>query len=152
MAAQLPDLIWLDGTQMDLYSNPLEQYWPQDSKRPAFQTVSECKRGYVATWEIRDNILLLKSLEAKITKRYFLFWKKIIPYSLKMLFKKAGDRAVMATWFTGKIRIPQGNRTYYVHEGYDSRFERETLITIDKAKVIKTVVLDYTRQELVVAG
>ena len=81
-----------------------------------------------------------------------LFWKKIIPYSLKMLFKKAGDRAVMATWFTGKIRIPQGNRTYYVHEGYDSRFERETLITIDKAKVIKTVVLDYTRQELVVAG
>ncbi len=150
MAAQLPDIIYYDGIRMDLYSNPLELYWDQNNKRPDFETSKECKRGYVATWEIRDDILLLKSLEAKIKKRYFLFWKKIIPYSLKMLFKKAGDRAVTATWFTGKIRIPQGNRTFYVHDGYESRFEREMLITIQKAKVLKTVVLDYTKQELLV--
>ncbi|MBL7872441.1 MAG: hypothetical protein JNM78_12565 [Cyclobacteriaceae bacterium] len=152
MAAQLPDLIWIDGKQMDLYSNPLELYWGQLNKRPNFQTSPDCKRGYIATWEIRNEILSLTHVEAKIRKSYFLFWKKIISYSLKMLFKKAGDRSVTATWVAGKLRIPQGNRTLYVDEGYESRFECEMIITIQKAKVLKTVVIDYTKQELVVAG
>lgn len=150
MAAQLPDLIWLDGKLMDLYSNPLELYWDQYKKRPNFQTSPECKRGYIATWEIRNETLSLNYIEAKIKRRYFLFWKKIVPYSLNRLFKKAGNRSVTATWVTGKLRIPQGNRTFYVDEGYESRFEREMVITIQKAKVLKTVVIDYTRQELLV--
>lgn len=149
MAAQLPDLIWLDGIRMDLYSNPLELYWDQHI-RPDFVTSAECKRGYIAKWEIRNDTLMLNRIEGKIKKRYFFFWKKIIPYTLNKLFKKAGDRSVIATWVTGKLRIPQGNRTFYVHEGYESRFEREMVITIQKAKVIKTVVIDYTKKELLV--
>ena len=149
MAAQLPDLIWFDGKRMDLYSNPLELYWDQHN-RPDFVTSPECKRGYLAKWEIRNDTLMLNRIEGKIKKSYFLFWKKIVPYSLNMLFKKAGDRSVTATWFTGKLRIPQGNRTFYVDDGYESRFEREMVITIQKAKVVKTVVIDYSRQELFV--
>lgn len=149
MAAQLPDHIWLNGKRMDLYSNPLELYWDQHNKRPNFQTSEECKRGYIAKWEIRNDTLMLNRIEGNVKKNYFLFWKKIVPYSLNMLFKKAGDRSVVASWVTGKLRVPQGNRTFYVHEGYESRFEREMVITIQKAKVIKTVVIDYTKQELV---
>jgi hypothetical protein len=152
MAAQLPDLIFYDGAQLDLYSNPLELYWDQHKERPNFQTSRECKRGYVATWEIRNNTLTLNALEAKIKKRYFLFWKKTVPYALKNLFKKAGDRSVTATWVTGKLRIPQGNRTFFVDEGYESRFEREMVLSIEKAMVVKTVVLDYAKKELVVGG
>jgi hypothetical protein len=149
MAAQLPDVLILDGKKMDLYSNPLEPYWIfSKRKRPVFQTTASCKRGYIATWQICDKLLILKGIEASVEKRSLLFWKKTIRYSLKMLFRKERGAGVVALWFTGKIRIPHGNRTLYVHHEYDSRFEREMVITVDKGKVVKTVVLDYTQQKL----
>ena len=153
MAAQLPDIIILHGERMDLYSNPLELYWTlSKKKRPAFQTSSTCKRGYIATWEILDKKLLLKSVDGNAEVSSFIFWKKVVRYSVGMLFSKARNRAIIATWFTGKIRIPQGNRTLYVHNEYDSRFEREMVITLEQGNVTKTVVLDYTQQKLQVEG
>ena len=153
MAAQLPDIIIINGEQMDLYSNPLEQYWTlYKKKRPIFETSSTCKRGYIATWEILDKKLLLRSMDGNAEVRSFVFWKKTIRYSIGMLFSKARNRAIIATWFTGKIRIPQGNRTLYVHNEYDSRFEREMVITVEQGGVTKTVVLDYSQQKLQVEG
>lgn len=153
MAAQLPDIIILHGERMDLYSNPLEQYWTfNKKKRPVFLASTMCKRGYVATWEILDKQLILRSIDGNIQRRSFLFWKKMVRLSLNMLFKKAGSRSVIANWFTGKIRIPQGNRTLYVHNEYDSRFEREMVITIERGIVVKSVVLDYAQQKLQVEG
>ncbi len=153
MAAQLPDLILLHGERMDLYSNPLEQYWDLHKKKcPVFHASSMCKRGYIATWEILDKKLLLRGIDGNVERRSFIFWKKIVRYSVGMLFSKARNRAIIATWFTGKIRIPQGNRTLYVHNEYDSRFEREMVITIDQGNVVKTVILDYSQQKLQVEG
>lgn len=153
MAAQLPDIIIMNGKRMDLYSNPLEQYWSlKKKKRPAFLSSSSCKRGYTATWEILNKKLLLKSIDGKAEKHFFIFWKKIVPYSVTNLFSMARNRAIIATWFTGKIRIPQGNRTLYVHNEYDSRFEREMVITIERGNVVKTVVLDNVHQRLQVEG
>lgn len=149
MAAQLPDFILHQGTKMDLYSNPLEPYWTlHRKKRPAFIPSKSCKRGYIATWEIRDKQLFLIHLDGKIERRSFLFWKKIVPYPLKKLFRKAGDRTVLANWFTGKLRIPQGNRTFYVHHEYDSRFESEMIITLERGNVVKTVIVDFSNQKL----
>ncbi len=153
MAAQLPDVMILNGTKVDLYSNPLESYWdlyPQ--KRPVFQSTESCKRGYIATWELHDHRLILRDVKGNIQKSNFIFWKKVIPYSWKMLFPKVQSNGVVASWFTGKIRIPQGNKLFYVHHGYDSRFEREIIITIDKGEAIKTVELDYTQKKLVVGN
>jgi hypothetical protein len=59
---------------------------------------------------------------------------------------------VRASWFSGKLRIPQGKRTLYVHHEYDSRFEREMVITVEQGNVIKTVVLDYVGQKLQVGA
>ncbi len=59
MAAQLPDKILLNGEQVDLYTNPLEQYWIRnDKKHPRFLSAPNCQRGYVAHWEIKDDQLL----------------------------------------------------------------------------------------------
>ena len=153
MAAQLPDNILYEGEKMDLYSNPLENYWAlRNKKRPNFYWTPICKRGYVATWEIIDNQLILRSIDGNVEKRYFLFWKKPVRCTLKMIFSKAGVGGVKASWFSGKIRIPQGKRTLYVHNEYDSRFEREMVITVEQGNVVKTVVLDYIQQKLQVAG
>ena len=153
MAAQLPDIIHIHGEKFDLYSNPLEQYWSlKKKKRPDFLWSSMCKRGYIASWEIMDNQLILRSIDGNVEKRSFIFWKKTVRYILQMLFPKAGPGGVRANWFTGKIRIPQGKRTLYVHHEYDSRFEKELVITIQQGTIVKTVVLDYENQQLKVGG
>ena len=38
--------------------------------------------------------------------------------------------------------------TMYEHNNYDSRFEKETIITVEYGAVMKTVTLDYTQQTL----
>ena len=57
---------------------------------------------------------------------------------------------VLANWFSGKLRVPAGNMTQYEHFSYNSRFEKEIIITVDKGQVIKMVTLDYTQQKLIV--
>lgn len=149
MAAQFPDIILYEGEKLELYSNPLEPYWNISKKRrPTFLEEEECTRGYIATWEIIDNLLILREVDGNVEKRLFIFWKKITRYSLGMLFPAINTGGVVASWFTGKIRIPQGKMLFYVHQAYDSRFEREKVITIEHGKVLKTVVLDYKEQKL----
>jgi hypothetical protein len=151
MAAQLPDCIIMQGEKFDLYSNPLEKYWELRNKsRPAFHVTPICKRGYIATWEICDKNLVLRSVDGNLEKRFFLFWRKTVRFTVKMLFSKAGTSGVKANWFSGKIRIPLGKRLLYVHNDYDSRFEKEMVITIDKGAVVRTVTLDNVQQKLLV--
>lgn len=152
MAAQLPDIIVIAGEHRDLYSNPLEQYWIVNKiKRPDFLSSLDCKRGYVATWELIDNRLVLKEVTGRYEKRYFYFWKRIKPCMLKSIFKKSSINNLTATWFTGKIRVPGGKRIFYVHHDYESRFEQEMILTIEHGKVVKSIVLDYTHEVLQVA-
>ena len=149
MAAQLPDIIVIDGECHDLYSNPLEQYWVANRiRRPSFISSVDCKRGYVATWELKNNHLFLKTITGEYEKTYFYFWKRIKPCTLKSVLKKSSLNNLAATWFTGKIRIPKGNRILYVHHEYESRFEQEMILTIEQGKVVKSIVLDYTQETL----
>src|SRR5258708_6895104 len=151
MAAQTPDIIIVNGQKLDLYSNPLEQYWIRlDKKRPAFHPTPSCKRGYVATWEIRNMALCLRSVEGDVEKKSLLFGNKLVKYNVTMITSDAKKSPVKAEWFSGKLRIPRGNRTAYEHHGYDSRFEREIIITVDRGTVIKMVTLDNVQQMLIV--
>ncbi|MFO7259022.1 MAG: hypothetical protein DIU61_015085 [Bacteroidota bacterium] len=151
MAAQKADIIVMDGETMDLYTNPLEDYWAKNrKKRPPFYSLDVCRRGYIASWAIRDGQLFLTDIEGDIENRS-LFGPKSKKCTLKTVFKKAGPEGVKAEWFSGKLRIPRGNMTQYEHNGYDSRFEREMIITVNKGDVIKVATLDYTQKTLVVS-
>lgn len=151
MAAQLPDKVLVDGEQWDLFSNPLEQYWMrQYKKRPNFLPLPNCKRGYVANWEIKDNQFFLKSIDGNHEKRSLFFGPEQVRYSLKDLMPKANNKLVLAKWFSGKLRIPKGKMTLYEHQGYGSRFEKETIITIDKGNLIKMVTIDYTKSVMTI--
>jgi len=151
MAAQLPDMILLHSTWMDLYTNPLEDYWQKTGKkRPDFKTTESCKRGYVASWSLEHNELILTSIQGEQYTSSFIMGKKLVETSLKRLFPKLKTGGVLANWFSGKLRIPAGRMTQYEHYNYNSRFEKEIIVTIDKGYVIKMVTLDYTQQKLVV--
>jgi hypothetical protein len=150
MAAQLPDKILYDGQQMDLYSNPLEPLWTSTKKkRPSFIWSSECSRGYIASWEIRGNQLLLKDIDGQY-ERSFLFFQKRSRYTLKKLFPRSKNKPVKAKWFSGKLRVPLGKMTMYEHSGYDSRFEKELIITIHEGEVVKMVTIDFKEKSLVI--
>src|SRR5258708_1878650 len=116
MPAQLPDRIFMNGEYMDLYSNPLEQYWIKlDKRRPAFYPLPNCKRGYVAWWEIKDNQLFLRDIDGNFEKRSIFSGKKSARYTLKNLFPKYSHKLMKAIWFSEKLRIPCGKMTLYEH-------------------------------------
>lgn len=45
---------------------------------------------------------------------------------------------VFASWFTGVLRIPDGKQLLYVHMGYESTYERDVLLHIEKGCLART--------------
>lgn len=150
MAAQRPDIIIKNGEKLNLYSNPLEELWTKfNLKRPDFCSDAYCKRGYVATWELRNDHLFLTNIDGYFNK-ITLFGKKTVRYTLYTLFPENWNKPIYTDWFSGKLRIPQGRMIQYSPNGYDSRFEREVIISIDQGMVVKEVMLDNTNRMLTV--
>jgi len=150
MAAQLPDKILLNGRLQQLFSNPLEHYWlKSEKKRPAFYSLPNCRRGYVATWEVLGKQLHLREIDGNHEKVNIFFRKETTRFSIKDIFPKSLGRLVKANWFSGKLRIPQGKMTTY-DDDYGSRFEQEMIITVEKGDIIKIATLDYTNRTLII--
>jgi hypothetical protein len=148
MSEQLADKIILDGVEMALYSNPLEQYWT-GRKKPDFLVTPECRRGYVATWEILDEELFLKDITGLLKPSFMHLRFRLTPCTLKRLFPASKRKPVKAVWFTGRLRIPDGKMTRFDDHDYDSRFERDIIITIDEGSVIRRVILDNAEHALI---
>jgi len=49
-------------------------------------------------------------------------------------------------WFTGKLRVPQGELLQYVHMGYSSTYEKELVITVEAGKVVKVEAIDNSQR------
>ena len=65
---QLGDVIAYKGKERGLLSNPLEQYLEWSNSWPDFHVIfpdgqsTACWRGYIAYWEIDDDILYLTKI------------------------------------------------------------------------------------------
>lgn len=53
---------------------------------------------------------------------------------LETVFPGYPDR-VFAHWYSGTLRIPQGNTLKYVHMGYQSTYERDLLIEVERGVI-----------------
>ena len=142
--AQMPDAICVDGVFHSLYSNPLEQLYERQ-KRPAFVDSLEGEstanwRGYVACWQIHEGQLYLLAIDTYIRKRRV---------SVSQLFpRRVRGGRVLADWFTGELRIPDGKQLQYVHMGYGSSFERDIVLTVERGRVVSRRVIDNTKRRL----
>lgn len=151
MAAQLPDIILVNGERMILYSNPLESFWAYAGKRrPKFVSSPNCKRGYVATWELRNGELYLVAIDGMREGWTVFMTRKAKPYTMKSLFPRCRNKAAKVIWFSGRLRIPSGKMTRYEHSGYDSRFEREMIVTVERGDVMRWVTMNCTERRVVV--
>ena len=131
MTAQFTEVLKLRGENLSLCTYPLSVYLKSSGNPIELQSTSTgCWRGYVGTWEIiGDRLYLVK------------FWgnrKGETDYqqvSLKDVFPDYPD-GVFAHWFTGELRCPQGERLRYVHNGFESKYEKDLFLTVRSGVVV----------------
>ena len=128
---QFSDILYLNGQKHSLDSLPLEPYYGPGNPRPKFRAPNTATwRGYIATWEIDRGVLHLKAIRA---------WTAQGEVGLEALF--SGQKGpVAATWFTGKLKVPQGKmlKPAVPHPIY----EKYLMITVEKGRVVNQEVID----------
>ena len=149
---QEPDVLIYKGKTYDLFANPLEDFYPDENKRPVFFRQKGYVRstgnwrGYVATWTIENNILYLVKIDAWTCNQNLKHCRKV---ELRNLFgSRYRDGKVKADWFSTDLRMPDGKMLRYVHMGYGSIYEREITLTVDSGKVVKESMVDNTNRTL----
>ena len=133
MTAQIPEVLIIDGVQRSMACTP-----PLPANHPRIVTVDDerhqvltgglmvqttaCWRGYMGHWEIRDGRFYLVYLGGK--------------------FKLIGSEPLFADWFSGVLTIPRGECVQYVHMGFESVYEVQLYLRIDKGIVLESGVVD----------
>jgi len=120
MSAQIHELLRLDGKpcriagELDLpESAPGLVYL---SGKKYIKPCSACWRGYIGFWEISNDRLFLRKVVGNAQGRF--------------------RPPLFAGWYSGTIRVPQGKLLRYVHNEFDSVYERERVIEIQNGRVI----------------
>ncbi|MEQ1830291.1 MAG: hypothetical protein ABL921_30320 [Pirellula sp.] len=75
-----------------------------------------CWRRYRGTWEIKDGRLYLLALKGS--------------------YGVATSEPIFADWFTGLLRVPQGELLEYVHLEFGSVYETELFLDIEDGIVV----------------
>jgi hypothetical protein len=138
MTAQATDILYFEGQELRLLSNPLESLWSERHPRPRFVWASTALyRGYWATWIIENNMLYLTAVDGLVSVGQ----EGELRASLALLFPGAGKR-VHAEWFAGELRVPKGDmvRRSDIPEG--RVYERELHIVIDRGVVVGSEVVE----------
>ena len=101
---QIREVFIVEGETYRTYTNPLESLHRYEDIRGMLQTHHWCTanwRGYLGTWEVKDNQLYVKSLvegacqdKPRLADPVVFFGEKQYP--------------VMATWFNDKIEVMLG--------------------------------------------
>lgn len=140
MTAQIPDYLVYRGRKRALHSNPLEQYWHELNPRPELPAASTaCWRGYVATWLIEQERLFLTNIEIPFVGN---------AYGVATFFPKQAP-PIAATWFSGELRLPDGEQLRYVHMGYSSTYAIDTLLEVWQGHIVIEEEYDNRQQQLI---
>ena len=129
MTAQFSERLHYDGREMSMCTEPLGDYFALGGVNPGFgyEQCTALWRGYIGSWEVlggRLYLVAIHNLSSDGTDTNF----------LETVFPGYPDR-VFAHWYTGTLRIPQGHTLKYVHMGYQSTFERDMLIDVERGVI-----------------
>src|SRR6267154_322237 len=137
--AQQGDVLVLKGKQYFIYTNPLRVFLEQNpGKLPKSDVVSSSNwRGYVATWGVKDDRLVLTDVGVlqAVTKPGESGFSTELHSAMSDFFP--GQKQVVASWFTGHIIIPRGKVVNYVHMGHASTYENYIILRVEKGVVTR---------------
>ena len=125
MTAQFRDSIIYKDSQYSLATEPLRSYL--EAKGINYPSTSTGNyRGYIASWEVIDNKLFLIRVK--------------IPGFLPDMDSEANlfpeDEKTFAYWYSGRLRIPDGELLEYVHQGYASTYEKDLYLRFLNGKMM----------------
>lgn len=132
MTAQAGEKLFYKGEETWMAAEPLNQYLQKRNDIKFISPSTACWRGYFGQWEIKDNKLYLIGLKA-----YLEGYREV---DLNYLFPR--QKQVIADWFSGKIRVPQGEMLDYVHMGYASLYERDLILEIKNGELVNEYVVE----------
>lgn len=121
MTAQVSEHLIYGGKEIPMFSNPLGLYLI--ASKVSFKSPHTANwRGYVGTWEVKEyegvERLYLIGLYAHKTYDQIVGVRDIFP----------GYDTVFAHWFSGELRLPQGEQLKYRHMGYGSIYEYDLMM------------------------
>jgi hypothetical protein len=145
--AQVADVLVLDGEKVPLHTNPLQPYLDANPESvPKFSPGSTANwRGYVATFAIRNGMLIVDRVEVSRWEKAAGREESVRRVEDVVTRVFGGRDDVPATWYTGVLVIPRGRLVNYVHMGYGSTYERYTVIRVQSGHVLQR--LDMTAEE-----
>jgi len=130
VTAQMSEVLHYEGQKLSMVGSPLGEYFSLSGYWPPFQEQSTALwRGYVGTWEVREGRLYLIGIRAQLEDG--------TPVTLETLFPGYPDR-VFAHWFTGDLRVPQGRMTKYVHQGFQTQYQADLFLHVEKGVLVST--------------
>jgi hypothetical protein len=139
---QRPDYLIVDFDTIPIHSNPLKQYLDKnnidflqeivapyskvtnpDGTTTEFITSTSCWRGYVAYWRLKNDSLILNSINPCCTS---------VPMkSEEIILKIFGQNNVFANWYSGTLSLPAGELFSGADMGYNSIYEYEDKLQVE---------------------
>jgi hypothetical protein len=145
---QYPEYLIYKTKEFILYNDLLYEYfkkYPEKQPKSLVES-SSLRRGYIATYEIKNNELFLKDIGVHVDKREYgkLVLKSILPEFL------AGQPALKIDWFSGFLAIPNADlrkKRYMpcvvprmiLGGGITSHYEYYTLIEIKDGNFVREI-------------
>ena len=137
MTIQAGDILTYRGEKTTIATEPLKSYLDTRSDVGFIFKSTGLVRGYIGTWEIKNNQLYLISLLGFVDNN-----KKV---DLSYLFPNKTE--VFADWFSGDIRIPEGELLKKINLGYASVFEKDRILSFKEGIIIGETVKDNTKPD-----
>jgi uncharacterized protein (TIGR02996 family) len=138
MTAQAQEIIRYKGETYGLCANPLVG---ADVELPSFDRWSTgCRRGYIGTWEVVDDVLYFVDIDATKSDGKPLLVTDLFPGS---------SGKVRADWVTDRLRVPQGELLQYLHAEYASIYERDMFMSVWGGRVALIEVFDNEEEKLI---
>lgn len=150
MTAQVMNRIHINGSYQPLLSAPEQMFWSRLGSRPPFVPESTANwSGYISHWAVREDTLYLTDIVGSVCRRRpeeGVAETRWCPVShegecdLQRLslvdLCEVPFGGIPATWYSGELRIPQGQLVEYVHSGWASGYERDLILDVARGKVI----------------
>ena len=137
MTIQAGDILSYNGKKTTIATEPLKTYLETRSDISFIFKSTALVRGYIGNWKIKNKKLFLVSLVG--------FIKSNEKVDLEYLFPNKIE--VFADWFSGKIRIPEGDMLEKINLGYSSVYERDRILNFKKGILINETFIDNTKSE-----
>ena len=160
MTAQTPDSIRFQprGATHPLCENPIDSFLrARGLKKSRGGMMSTANwRGYVATWLLQRDRLWLTAISSNgliVDRRQSEAEAEADadadvpgeldgrPFTVDGLFPdedRPPETPVFAEWYSGELRIPEGEMIQYVHGGYGTTYERDRLILIERGRFVRS--------------